>query len=445
MTMWLARRPPTIVLVTSGAVILYASATAWAIERTSYNIWPALIIGPAIAPLILPWIRRTAASEGDWFLYRAAPFFLVLKLTGTLLRYNLARRDATVYHQFGRTMAEAWRAGVSVSQSRGGAGTPVIRSVTAGLYYVIGPSMVGGFLVFSALGFVGLYLLYRAGCIGCPDIDRRRLALLIFVTPSLLFWPSSIGKESWMMLFIGMSALGAALALRGELRGFTALALGMAGTVIVRPHITVILFLALSSAYVIRPRSRTATGPVLKVGGLVALLAVGMGVLSLTERFFHVDVTDAAAVTQILETTEKKTTTGDATFDAPSATNPAQLPLGIVTVLFRPTLVEASNGLAVISALESTVIFFVVLRSRRRWRDVPRRVFREPFLAFCVSYVLLFCFAFANIGNFGILARQRVQVIPFLFILMARRPADERAEVSAEQQEDLASSAVLVS
>ena len=44
---------------------------------------------------------------------------------------------------------------------------------------------------------------------------------------------------------------------------------------------------------------------------------------------------------------------------------------------------------------------------------------RSPYLAFCVSYVLLFVVAFSSFGNFGILTRQRVQVFPFFLVLLA--------------------------
>ena len=43
----------------------------------------------------------------------------------------------------------------------------------------------------------------------------------------------------------------------------------------------------------------------------------------------------------------------------------------------------------------------------------------------CLPYILLFVIGFANFGNFGILARQRVQVYPFVLALLClpvRRP-----------------------
>jgi hypothetical protein len=36
-----------------------------------------------------------------------------------------------------------------------------------------------------------------------------------------------------------------------------------------------------------------------------------------------------------------------------------------------------------------------------------------------IAYVLMFVFAFGTVANFGILARQRVQLLPFVFALLA--------------------------
>jgi hypothetical protein len=40
-------------------------------------------------------------------------------------------------------------------------------------------------------------------------------------------------------------------------------------------------------------------------------------------------------------------------------------------------------------------------------------------VAFVVVYSLLFVFAFSSIANFGILARERTQVLPFFLVLLA--------------------------
>ena len=55
---------------------------------------------------------------------------------------------------------------------------------------------------------------------GLPTGDHRRYALLVFFMPSLLFWPSSIGKESWMLFTripVVATAVGGVFFVSGEI------------------------------------------------------------------------------------------------------------------------------------------------------------------------------------------------------------------------------------
>ena len=53
---------------------------------------------------------------------------------------------------------------------------------------------------------------------------------------------------------------------------------------------------------------------------------------------------------------------------------------------------------------------------------MPRQVLRNPYLAYVAGYSTLFIIAFANVGNIGILARQRTQLLPILLTLLALQP-----------------------
>ena len=48
---------------------------------------------------------------------------------------------------------------------------------------------------------------------------------------------------------------------------------------------------------------------------------------------------------------------------------------------------------------------------------LPRLLLREPYVAYVATYVLLFVYAFSTFGNFGLLVRERVQVLPLLLVL----------------------------
>ena len=56
--------------------------------------------------------------------------------------------------------------------------------------------------------------------------------------------------------------------------------------------------------------------------------------------------------------------------------------------------------------------------SWRRLLSIPRRLRDDPYVAYALSIVLMLIFVLGTIGNFGILARQRSQVMPFVFVLL---------------------------
>ena len=88
------------------------------------------------------------------------------------------------------------------------------------------------------------------------------------------------------------------------------------------------------------------------------------------------------------------------------------------TVLFRPLPIEASSGVAAASALEGVFLMGLVWVSRRRLRSIFRCMRNQPYVAYCVGIMLTFIYAFSAFSNFGILARQRCQVLPFFLALL---------------------------
>ena len=81
--------------------------------------------------------------------------------------------------------------------------------VTGIIYALIGPTVAGGYLVYSWLAFWGIYFCYVAFRTALPAADHRRYAVLVFFLPSILFWPSAISKETPMILCTGLTLLGA--------------------------------------------------------------------------------------------------------------------------------------------------------------------------------------------------------------------------------------------
>jgi hypothetical protein len=90
----------------------------------------------------------------------------------------------------------------------------------------------------------------------------------------------------------------------------------------------------------------------------------------------------------------------------------------VFSVLFRPLPIEARNPQVLFASIEGAVLLGLFIMNFRRLRNfLPRR--RNAYLTFAASYSAMFAVAFSNVANFGILARQRVQLFPLVFVALA--------------------------
>jgi hypothetical protein len=62
---------------------------------------------------------------------------------------------------------------------------------------------------------------------------------------------------------------------------------------------------------------------------------------------------------------------------------------------------------------------------------LPKLIFQVPYVAYVVTYTIMFVIAFSSIGNFGILTRQRTQVLPLVVVLLALPAEAARSKVPA--------------
>jgi hypothetical protein len=133
---------------------------------------------------------------------------------------------------------------------------------------------------------------------------------------------------------------------------------------------------------------------------------------------FGVDDLQEGGADQALTITADRTDTGGSSFSPPSPTSPTGFAMAVITVLFRPFPFEASNVGSLLASVEGTALGFLCLLSLPRFPWLFRNIRTRPYVVLALTYTLTFCYAFASIGNFGILTRQRTQVIPLLLVLI---------------------------
>jgi hypothetical protein len=393
----------------------------------------ALVIAPLLVVLTIPIAVRIARTDGDPTVVMLLVVAVALKLTGALLRYYVAidlyggLADAASYHEAGALFAPTFRSLNFDVEAGKIPGTGFVEVVTGVVYAITGASRLGGFFVYSWFGLIGQILCWRAFKMAVPGGDSRRYALLILFLPSMLYWPSSIGKEGWMLLTIGLTAYGVARLLTGRSLGITLTAVGIAGVTMVRPHIALVLLASLLAALLLkRPESGSTLAPVVRLVSIGAVLAITLAVVGQTESFFGVSSLNQESVQTTITDTEETTAQGGSSFTPVSVNTPLDLPAASVTVLFRPLPFEADNIQTLVTSFEGLFLIALCVLSWRRFAAIPRLMRSVPYVAFAVVFVLLFVYAFSSFSNFGILARQRTQVFPFLFVLLALPPIGRR-------------------
>ena len=71
------------------------------------------------------------------------------------------------------------------------------------------------------------------------------------------------------------------------------------------------------------------------------------------------------------------------------------------------------------TSIEAMGLLVLAILSWKRLKSIPKRIRPEPYVTLACSYILMFFFAFGTIGNFGILARERSQMMPYVFVLLS--------------------------
>ena len=150
-------------------------------------------------------------------------------------------------------------------------------------------------------------------------------------------------------------------------------------------------------------------------GSSVCVLLGGLLFLSVsvTVRYLHHGLN-----TTSLQTTNANNAETGFSGGIPYSSNIATYPRDIYEVLFNPLPFNAHGFGERVAALENTIIAVLILMSLRNLRMVPRAAFARPYVMLCAVYTATFIYAFAALGNLGLIERERTMVLPFLLVLL---------------------------
>jgi len=392
---------------------------------------PGLIAGPILLVVSFFCLRRPIREEASFDLGGLLLTAIGLRMLLAFPRF-VGAKDAVVYNTEGARLAVSFRQLEFIHIDVGGGapvpGTGSLRYIAGLAQTLTGSNFFASFLLFAFLSFAGCYLYYRAFVTAVPDGDRRRYALLLFLWPSLMFWPSSLGKDSWMVFTAGLAVLGAARLFARMRGGYLLLAMGLGLSALVRPHVSLLLFAALAIGFLVGRRdSRRVPGEfslagITKVIGIVVLLVAGSILAPATARFLKVDSLNTDSVSTAITDTQTHTSGGNSAFRPVNPNSPLGYPEAVVTVLFRPFPGEVSGASGLATSVEGMALLVLLATGWRRVWTTLRRLRSNPYITMATAYIAMFTYAFAALANFGILTRERVQVLPLVFVVLALPP-----------------------
>lgn len=385
-----------------------------------FELGAGIVLLPTIAIVMAMLLRQLS---GDKFERQALLVGLVFKLFAAGM-YNAM--VFFVYHGLVDSLTY-YRTGVDWAANFGMVGTdairypywgtPFITTLSGALIYFV-PSYAAVAGIFALVSYWGQYFLYKAFTIAFPEGDRFDMVLMALLLPSVSFWSATVGKESVILLGIGLCAYGYARAsARANPGGYLISGVGLALAGLVRPHIAAMLALALAFAVSLSSTKRGVVGALNKIIGIPLIIAGTIYLVARAQTF--VNAADFSTGVTSIQKIQHYSSAGGSSFSGSSTSRILFSPF----LLFRPFPWEVNSALSVLASLEG--LGFAIIFWRRR-RSLWYAIFnwRNPFVTFILAFSLQFVVAFsAAISNFGILTRERVMLIPIAAMLLCLPPA----------------------
>ncbi len=209
------------------------------------NPFGALLVAVILILISRPIIKRVAEAEGKEWLVKLMTISLVLHLLAApgqifvVDHFYQGIADWIRYDNQGSALAPGFRHfnfSLAPGNLRGIVNDGSV-SIAAGIVFTfVGTNVLGVFLVFSWLSFLGTMLFFRAFSLTFAGANTRRYGYLIFLFPSTIFWTADVSKEAIMMLAMGLVSYGAAKLLARRRGGVSLAVVGVFISAYIRPN-----------------------------------------------------------------------------------------------------------------------------------------------------------------------------------------------------------------
>ena len=274
---------------------------------------------------------------------------------------------------------------------------------------VLGLSFFMLTVMYSLWGFIGFCFFYRIAEDIIPNNSKLK-SIYIFPTilflPSLHFWSAGVGKDTLLFTCIG----GFIYAMMNLQRRYIVLIITIVISLLVRPHITLFLFMSFAAAYLFNTKIQVYKRV------LLSLLLAGVCIALIPKLMEYAKLEELSVNSYNQFAQEKAQILSRANVGSRVDMSSYPLPLKIFTFLYRPLPFDVHNMSALMAAVENVILLYLTyLAIRRR----PKYLFkRAPFIIKGMFFLLLIGATMSSIslGNLGIMIRMRNMFLPCMLI-----------------------------
>ena len=390
-----------------------------------------VIVAAVIYGLSRPVIRWVVEREHNPWLLRILTWSLILHMLAAPAQIFVVDHiyhgiaDWTRYDTQGAILAPNFRAlnfTLAGANVRGIVNDGSLSIFSGVVMAIVGANQLATFLVFSWLAWLGTILFYRAFTVTFPGTlqGHKRYAYLVFFLPSTIFWTADVSKEATMTVSLGLVAYGCAKVLVRAPGGFRILTFGVLAGFLIRPNELLVVLGGFAVGLMIRPQGGGARqNPVTRVVGLLFMgLLLGVSVY-MTLHYLKLGGSSGSVSLSNTTANNQGTGSGFGSSGLTYSSNPARWPIDAYTVLFDPLPFNAHGTGEYAAALENLLLVGIVVASFRQLRMLVRTSFARSYVMMCLVYSIGFIYAFAALGNLGLIYRERVMLLPFLMVLFA--------------------------
>lgn len=392
----------------------------------------AVLVVPSIVMLCLALIA--VITRNNSFLFKVMIVALLAKLFAAWTYASVSAFQGSdtrwVYFETARQISASADGISSFFPLHNLWGTNAIIAIGAYIFALIGPSLLAAMVLFAVVSFWGQFLFYCAFTRAFPAADCRPVALALFFFPSIVYWTATFGKDALMLMAIGLITYG--VARRFDAKGWMTILVGFVLASVVRPHVGAFLSISLFVSYLMADLGQNRKIVGLKFLLFPLFLAVCCGVVIYARSSLEVSSLEDAQ--SMSDYSYKYNQVGGSAFgdsDNSMTSRLAQSPF----LMFRPFPWETNNGPAAIASCEGSLLLFLVVSRRSPLLKLVVKGRSIPLVAFTVSFFLIFSLVFSiSLSNFGLLARQRVMVLPLVLLLLlsSKSPAKARQMLRAK-------------